>query len=162
MADVYRKEGMTMNTLSKAVTGTVLGATSYVALRRHWATLIRTNPIELGPEHHLLYLMLLGRDWRRAFAPITNQTILANGGFFNWRFWPAMNALHARYAEERLLAPFAGLVSVSQLEALRSLIPNPRSAHRYEDTLMFQSGSWPFDAYHQPSTLAGQDTAHAG
>jgi hypothetical protein len=153
---------MTMNTLSKAVTGTVLGATNYESLRRHWATLVRGNPPELGSEHYLLYLALLGRDWRWAFAPITNRTTLANGGYFNWRFWPAIRALHSRQAEEWLLAPFAGLVSVAHLDALRPLLPNPKHSYRNEDILVFQPGRWPFDAYREPSQPTGQDAAHAG
>ncbi len=116
----------------------------------------------LGPEHHLLYLALLGHDWRRAFSPITNRTKLGNGGYFNWRFRPAIHALHSRQAEERLLAPFAGLVSVAQLDALRALLPNPKHSYRYEDILVFHSGRWPFDAYNEPSQPTGQDAAHAG
>lgn len=151
-----------MNTLSKAITGTVLGETAYEALRRHWAGLVRCKASGLGPEHYLLYLALLGRDWRRAFSPVTNPATLAKGGFFNWRFWPAIRALHARQAEERLLAPFAGLVSATQLEALRPLLPQPKYSQRDEDLRAFQAGRWPFDAYREPDQSQGLDSAHAG
>ena len=39
---------------------------------------------DLAAEHHLLYLALLGKDWRAGFTPITNQRKLDNGAFHGW------------------------------------------------------------------------------
>lgn len=38
---------------------------------------------------HMLYAVLLGRDWRRGCSPISNPRKLANGSIANWRYWGA-------------------------------------------------------------------------
>ncbi len=63
-----------MNTLSRAMTARFFPTVNdYDALRRHWSALVNSpRKHELKAEHHLLYLVLCGKDWRAAFTPITN------------------------------------------------------------------------------------------
>jgi hypothetical protein len=154
-----------MNTLSRAVTAQVLAnEDAYIALRRHWRALIDSERKHtLTAAHHLLYLALLGKDWRRAFTPITAERKLANGAFYNWGLFRALRELHRRGDEIELLAPFAGLVSTPTLDRVRDLVPLINS-YTYNPA-DFQSGSFPFDAYMpaDPSANAGarENRSHA-
>jgi hypothetical protein len=65
----------------------------------------------LTAAHHLLYLVLRGKDWRKAFAPITRPSTLANGAT-RWRAATiAIKQLHSEWHEALLLAPFAELLA---------------------------------------------------
>lgn len=99
----------------------------YTDLRRRWSWLCSNSPDRpsLGPEHYLVYLALRGRDWRRAFTPITNQTKLNNGGLWDWGLWRAAVAVHSKYSQEVLLSVFDGLVTVEMLDQIRSMLPVP-------------------------------------
>jgi hypothetical protein len=105
---------------------------------------------DLAPGHHLLYLALLGKDWRKGFTRITNERKLDNGGFYGWALFRALGSLHSPWAEERLLAPFEGLVTVEMLQQVRRLVPraNPYTYHAGD----FTATSFPFDAYIPPET----------
>jgi hypothetical protein len=65
----------------------------------------------LTAAHHVLYLILRGKDWRKAFAPVTNDTLLANGAT-RWRAATlAIRQLHSAWHEAELLAPFSELLA---------------------------------------------------
>ena len=70
-----------MNTLSRTITASYFSdASAYDALRQHWSALVNSpGKHDLTPAHYLLYLCLLGKDWRVGFTPITNQKHLDNG-----------------------------------------------------------------------------------
>lgn len=136
-----------MNTLPRAVTARIIvDADRYMALRRHWSALMTSDARhELAPAHHLLYQALRGRDWRRAFTPITNPRRLANGAFVGWALFRALGQIHAEYREDWLLAPFAGIVTPAMLVTLRALLPR---ANPYQlDATDIATGGLPFDAY---------------
>src|SRR5262245_18907451 len=97
-----------MNTLPRAITAEIFeNNESYAALRRYWSALMNSDRRhELSVGHHLLYLALLGRDWRRGFTPISNQRKLDNGGFGNWGPLRVIWALNRPSDEPELLAPF--------------------------------------------------------
>jgi hypothetical protein len=99
----------------------------------------------LRPEHHLLYLALCGRDWRRAFTPISNARKLANGAFYGWPLFRALAAIYNPYVETQLLAPFDGHVTPEMLARLRPWLPVP-NAYAFTPA-MFADGAFPFDAY---------------
>lgn len=136
-----------MNTLSRAATAHVLSDSSrYDALRQHWSTLVNSERrSELTPAHHLLYLALLGKDWRKAFTPVTNPRKLANGAFWGWSLFRAFMQLHSPLHDEQLLAPFGGLVTAEMLGALRACLPHPKPWDYRPES--FAPGSFPFDAY---------------
>src|SRR5438093_7035790 len=115
----------TMNTLPRAITARLFNSTNeYTVLQRHWSALVNSErKHELTAAHHVLYLTLLGRDWRRGFTPITNQRKLANGAFYGCVLFRALKMLHAKGSEQALLAPFDGLINQQMLEQARSLVP---------------------------------------
>jgi hypothetical protein len=136
-----------MNTLSRAITARFFpNSDSYNALRKRWSDLINSDRRhELTATHHLLYLALMGKDWRKAFMPPTNQRKLDNGAFLGWGMFRALQAIHLKFSEDELLAPFEGSVTPQMLAALRDLLPggNPYP-YRVEQ---FTNGAFPFSAY---------------
>lgn len=82
----------------------------------------------LTAAHHLLYLILRGRNWHKAFAPITNTRKLENGGIYNWGARKAVQALH--YGDpELLLTPFRGVLHPDALVMARELVPEDHWNH---------------------------------
>ena len=154
-----------MNTLSRAITARIFPDTdSYNALRAHWSGLINSErKHELTAAHYLLYLALRGKDWRKAFTPITSRNKLENGGFEGWAMFSALGTLHWQTKEEDLLAPFDGLVTSQMLQVIRTLVPD-RSAYKYKPEA-FTPGNFPFEAYNVPAEMLDsaddKDTAHA-
>jgi hypothetical protein len=141
-----------MNTLPQAITAQLLGNPSHFdTLRRHWSALMRSpRKHDLKAAHHLVYLALIGKDWRRGFAPMTSRRKLDNGAFSGWMLFKALAALHTTAFEDFLLAPFDGLVTAQMLQQLRQLIPF-RGPSKYQPD-QFTAG-FPFDAYTPLSTL---------
>lgn len=139
-----------MNTLPRAITAQVLAdPTVYRSLRAHWGTLMRWPYRHgLAAAHHLLYLALIGKDWRRSFTPISRETKLKNGNFAGWGLFRALSTLHAS-SEEWLLAPFDGLITPEALRQIRQMIPYRQACHFQPE--QFASGSFPFDAYALPA-----------
>jgi hypothetical protein len=115
-----------MNTLTRTISSQFFrDAAHYHAFRQHWRMLLASpRKHELRAHHHLLYCMLLGRDWRGGFTPIRNQRKLANGGFYNWGLVHAVRMLRSWQATDDVLAPFEGLVTPEMLELLRPMLPN--------------------------------------
>ena len=136
-----------MNTLPRAITARFFpGSDSYNALRKHWSDLMNSErKHELSAEHHLLYLALIGKDWRKAFTALTNKRKLDNGAFWGWGMFRALQRVQFRLQEQDLLAPFDGLITSQTLNELRDLLPK---ANAYGFTPSdFERGAFPFDAY---------------
>ena len=153
-----------MNTLSRAITVRILnGPENYHMLRKHWRMLVNSErKHELSTAHHVLYLMLIGKDWRKAFTPPTNRRKLENGAFQGWILFRVLNRLQMKAYEAELLAPFEDIVTSEMLQAHRGLLPrlNPYS-YRPDQ---FGNGTFPFDAYVLPtmsSTVEDKDVTHA-
>jgi hypothetical protein len=134
-----------MNTLPPAITAQFLiDPLRFHDLRRHWRTLMASpRKHELTAKHHLLYLILLGKDWRKGFTCVTNRRKLENGAFQGWIMFRALVALHWSDPEQ-LLAPFDGLVTPTMLEQIRRLVP-VQNAYSYRPEQF--TPSFPFDAY---------------
>jgi len=143
-----------MNTLPRAITAEFFDhPTTYPALRAHWRALMTSDcATELAAEHHLLYLALLGKDWRKSFIPITNERKLANGAFQGWALFRALGALHHPYREQWLLAPFEGIVTSEMLQHIRQFVPRI-SAYGHQ-AAEFTSATFPVDAYVLPESLS--------
>lgn len=136
-----------MNTLSRAITARFFPHfDSYNALRKKWSDLINSERRhELTAAHHLLYLAVIGKDWRKAFAPPTNQRKLENGAFWGWGMFRALNTIHLTWREAELLIPFDGLITPQILQELRSLLTTA-NAYTYQPS-DFVNRMFPFDAY---------------
>jgi hypothetical protein len=136
-----------MNTLSRAHTARLFATqTEYRDLCKHWRRLVNSDRRhQLTGAHHLLYLALLGRDWRKAFTFPTNSLHLANGAFESWGFFNALHLLHSQSVQATLLEPFDGLVTPEMLQQIRLLIPW-RLAFAYKQS-DYAPGQFPFEAY---------------
>src|SRR5689334_5822244 len=78
------QENIPMEKLNKQITETFFKAPEgYNALKAHWSGLMQDKErrTALTAAHHLLYLILRGKNWQRGFAPVTNPVKLENGGF---------------------------------------------------------------------------------
>lgn len=136
-----------MNTLSRAITARFFpNSNSYNALRNKWSDLINSErKHELSAAHHVLYLALIGKDWRKAFTPLTNQRKLDNGAFWDWGMFRALQTLQLQFKEDELLTPFDGLITPQMLSELRDLLPSA-NAYTYKPS-DFANRTFPFDAY---------------
>lgn len=141
-----------MNTLSRVITAHLFTSPDeYAALKAHWSLLVNSErKHDLGPEHHLLYLMLMGKDWRHAFAPITNRRKLDNGGFEAWGLKQAYSQVTSRYRQSHVLAPFDELVTPDMLATLQGYLPTIRFSK--EDCATGYKG----DAYIAPCEEKGR------
>jgi hypothetical protein len=167
-----------MNTLSRAITSTIFtDRAQYEAVRARWSVLMRERT-KLSPTYHLLYLALMGRDWRAAFTPISNTARLEHGAYGGWGFWHAYSTLRVlvppvrtkyytdlqwestqrRHAEhvESWLVPFEGTVTSEMLGRVIALLPTARRDD-YQPA-QFTRESWPFEAY----TATPEESARAG
>lgn len=118
----------------------------YLSLCAHWSGLMNSEQKrELSAAHHLLYLALTGRDWRKGFTPVSNRRKLENGGFYAWKMFEALRMLHSALYDEWLLRPFGGLVTPEILGRIRQFAPKAQP-HEYapED---FLDGNYPFPSY---------------
>lgn len=138
-----------MNTLSRAITARFFtNPGEYCALRQHWSGLVNSaRRHELTAAHHVLYLALLGKDWRKAFTPVANLRKLAGGAFTGWPIFSTFRKLQSEFHNEQLLAPFDGLVTVEMLHALRRYLPTPQPWDYKPEA--YTSDSFPLDAYVQ-------------
>lgn len=72
-----------MNTLSKEITlGRFFGedAENYVKLRTQWSKMVNdpNTKKQLTMAHHILYLILIGKNWQKAVTLPTNKNKLEN------------------------------------------------------------------------------------
>jgi hypothetical protein len=139
-----------MNTLSRAVTARFFtNPAEYYALRQHWSGLMNTERRhELTAAHHVLYLALLGKDWRKAFTPVTNPRKLAGGAFVGWSLFSSFRRLHSELCNEQMLAPFDALVTVEMLRTVRRYLPALQPWDYGSEA--YVRGSFPLDAYLEP------------
>jgi hypothetical protein len=136
-----------MQTLSQAITAQILThPDAYPFLRTQWSGLMNSErKHHLSAAHHLLYLALSGKDWRKSFTPPSNPRKLANGALPGWMLFQALHLLHSKFNETQLLAPFDGLVTSEMLANVRRVLPHPNPyAYSIEQ---FAAGDFPFEAY---------------
>ena len=91
-----------MNTLTKTITNQILNnPKTYAALRQRWSELMNSDRRrERSAAHHLLYLTLCGKDWRKAFTPVTNLRNLENGAYWNWGLFNAVRIFNSKLHQE--------------------------------------------------------------
>lgn len=114
-----------MNTLSKEVTKQFFGEENdYARLKTHWSKMINDKEARksLQAEHHLLYLILMGRDWRKGFTACTNVKKLSNGQNPLMGLRNALYRFKSDWTIQLLFAPFEGYISESAIDKARSYI----------------------------------------
>ena len=97
----------------------------YVRLCEHWSRLMQDRELRktLTGAHHLLYLILRGKNWQTGFAAVTNRKKLENGGFYTWRARRAVHALHMQGYADTLIGPFTEFLQPEALCMIRELVP---------------------------------------
>jgi hypothetical protein len=115
-----------MQTLNKRITATFYkDSEGYAAMQANWSCLMR-NPEQrksLTAAHHLLYLILRGKNWQKAFTPMTNAVKIRNGGLSGSGGRRALRQLHSTACMEELLKPFADYLHADTLFAIWKLVP---------------------------------------
>jgi hypothetical protein len=121
------------------------GKSCYDLLKEKWSSLHydRENqkPIkpsaDLGAHHYLLYSILMGRNYRDGFSPITNAKKKEFGALGDdslesgsWKAKRALAAIKSDYRAEDLLAPFKEFLAPEALEHIRSLVNFEFSSER--------------------------------
>jgi hypothetical protein len=141
-----KKEIQIMNTLSRAVTAQFFpDSKTYQTIKQHWRLLMNSERRhELTASHHLLYLALMGKDWRRGFTPVTNPRKLVNGAHYGWALFRALALLHSSFHNDLLLAPFDGLITGETLTRIRQLVPKITP---YTHAPEAYASEYPFAAY---------------
>jgi hypothetical protein len=103
-----------MNTLSKEFT---LGrffeedSENYTKLRKQWSKMVNSADTKktLTMAHHILYLILIGKNWKKAVTLPTNKNKLANG------YKPHIDDVRERwngtYTKQRIIDSFEGVVT---------------------------------------------------
>lgn len=111
-----------MNTLPrKYVSCFFASRDDFLSFRRQWSRLVNSDhKHQLTAAHHLLYLILTGRDWRKAFTFPSQSNKLNNG--YTPELYSALDVLGSRYRQQFLLSPFDGLVTPDMLEKVRQLL----------------------------------------
>lgn len=139
-----------MNTLSPTFTGRFYkDKDGYGLLCVHWSKIMNADDkYKLDAAHHLLYLALRGKDWRKGFTPPSNQRKIDNGAFEGWILFSSLARIHSPVWENWLLEPFAGHVTLATLEHLRRFLPK---VHAYAfKREQFSGHNFPFYAYNLP------------
>lgn len=104
-----------------------------LAIRRRWSELINSERRhDLKAYHHLLYLAILGKDWRRAFTPIKRETKLKNGRRPYEAATYALSILRTSYLQQEWIALFNNLLTEETLDVVRARLPKATSDMDYE------------------------------
>jgi hypothetical protein len=125
-----------MNTLSKTITRTFFQTeTGYQELEARWRERLASGTTLHGQDY-LLYQLLRGKDYRKAFTPPTHPAKVANGhrpyleqrlyGPWSFLFFRAPNRYQPFPWDENLkhwLKPYQDLLAEDITEQLRVLIP---------------------------------------
>lgn len=115
-----------MNTLNKNITATFFKTENgYNDLIAHWSALMNDKEAckKIKAEHHLLYLILRGKDWRKGFTPATNSTKLVNGYKPDHAIKQAMSYIYSNWYKDKLFAPFAELTTPEAQKLIQDLLP---------------------------------------
>lgn len=122
-----------MQTLGKSITSSFFTSPDgFSELKRIW----KEQHLDKSPDPavHILYLILRGKDYRRACTKLSNKNKLENGGIATW------SPRHAIFRILRdqgpcngdkpsLYDPFAGVLRLGIADFVRSLVPKPGSIY---------------------------------
>lgn len=118
-----------MKTLNKRITAEFFRDESgYGALVCRWSALMqdREQRKNLTCAHHLLYLILRGKNWLAALTPPTNRRKLDNGAYYGWIAHRAMAIVTRPFEPRDFLAPFADLLRDDVLDRIREVMASFR------------------------------------
>lgn len=106
----------------------------YAAIRARWCEVVHSDrKHELTAAHHLLYMALMNRDWRKAFTPIRRASRLANGAHPYQTVNTALWRVHStHYWKQKWLAFFEGILTPEMLAEVLTRIPKPNDDYGHQ------------------------------
>jgi hypothetical protein len=124
-----------MNTLSKQFT---LGMffdedpEKYLALRKQWSKMMNSDARkELTMSHHILYLILIGKNWKKAVTLPTNKNKIENN------YKPHIKEVKERwnrtYSLDNFLSIFEGAVTKEMYQKAGTVTDFDMSKDAYKD-----------------------------
>lgn len=132
---------ITMKTLGKGITKAFYNdrESGYDQIKAAWKAALDSG-VPLTCEHHVMYAILRGKDYRKGLTPVTSDAShprrakgdhkgkLSNGGYFNWGGKRAVEGILASGPsdEAHLLAVFGGTVKPEVFNIIRAILPNPK------------------------------------
>ena len=125
-----------MNTLSKTMT---LGRffqedpENYTKLRAQWSKMVNSDlNVTLTMSHHILYLILIGKNWQKAVTLPTNKNKLEN--YYKPHIKDVEEYWDSTFRKANVLHSFAGLVTEEMYDNARKLTELDMAKEPYRDT----------------------------
>jgi|GEM_PF-6190377 len=102
-------------------------------IRKRWSDILQSDlRSDLDASDHLLYLALMGLDWRQAFSPIRRPNKLRNGRRPYDSAVRALAIVRASFRDQEWIALFNDLVTSEMLDTLRERLPKvTREMHNH-------------------------------
>lgn len=117
-----------MNKLGKSVTRQFfLTDTGYEDIQARWRSLLKSG-VTLHAQHHLLYAVLRGKNYRKCFTPITKANRLQNGEWELSGLQRARRALFDKWNDPCEI--FSGIVSPMARERMKVYLPEVTSSEQ--------------------------------
>jgi hypothetical protein len=124
-----------MNTLSKTFTlGTFFNEDpeNYVKLRKQWSKMVNSNTKDqLTMAHHIIYLILIGKNWKKAVTLPTNKNKVEN------HYKPHIDDVRERwngtFTKQRIISAFEGTVTSEMYDATGKVTDFDMTKDAYKD-----------------------------
>ena len=124
-----------MNTLSKEFTlGTFYSEDPevYKKLRAQWSKMVNSDTKDqLTMAHHMLYLILIGKNWKKAVTLPTNKNKVAN------HYKPHIDEVKERwggtFTKQNILRSFEGVVTSEMYDSAGKVTDFNMSEDAYKD-----------------------------
>jgi hypothetical protein len=124
-----------MNTLSKGFTlGMFFGEDTegYTKLRAQWSKMVNSDTKdELTMAHHILYLILIGKNWKKAVTLPTNKNKIANN--YKPHIVDVKERWNGTFTKSKILSSFEGVVTPEMYEAAGKVTDLDMSKDAYKD-----------------------------
>jgi len=125
-----------MNTLSKEIT---LGRffqedpENYTKLRAQWSKMVNSDfNVTLTMSHHILYLILIGKNWQKAVTLPTNKNKLAN--HYKPQIEDVAEYWDRTFRKANVLQSFGGIVTEEMYDNARKLTELDMAKEPYRDS----------------------------
>jgi hypothetical protein len=124
-----------MNTLSKEFT---LGMffeedpEGYAKLRKQWSKMVNSDyNVTLTMAHHILYLILIGKNWKKAVTLPTNKNKVAN--HYKPHIVEVKERWNGTFTKQRIISSFEGVVTEKMYDAAGKTTDLDMSKDAYKD-----------------------------
>jgi hypothetical protein len=122
-----------MNTLSKEMTlGRFFGedAENYTKLRAQWSKMVNSG-CKLTMAHHILYLILIGKNWKKSVTLPTNKNKVEN--HYKPHIIDVEECWDGSFTKKKILSSFEGTVTEEMYDNARKVTDLDMSKDAYKD-----------------------------